>query len=281
MELVKRVTNKEGNRRISIYTDDHAYNPMDLTDEPLHCADWVRGYTLTKGKRRGRQYQSARELIVNLLNQYGRRERIINYLIENGKHLTDGSYIHNALIYDKHNRQWVLKDFGKHYNYCTKEIEDDWFGYYTFDCRKDDINLFDLLDNLRSDTLDCLCAEKYWNNGIRIASYNFDYMGAISFSNYFDTSSEGIAWLDKDEFLEYSGCGLDYWRKKKTLGEIEFLLEEIRDWSLGNAYVYIAETLEDGEWIEETSCCGFYGDIDFVLKEACRGSKEEWIEEVV
>lgn len=280
MELVKRVTNKEGNRRISIYTDDYACNPMDLTDEPLHCEDWSHNISIANSAC----YENARGRIVRLLTDYGRRERIIKYLIDNGKHLTDGTYIHcnNALIYDKHNRQWVLKAFGKHYNYCTKEIEDDWFDYYTFDCRKDEIDLFDLLDSLRSDTLDCICAEKYWNDGIRIASYYFDYMGAISFSNYFDTSSDGIAWLEKDEFLEYSGCGLDYWRKKKTLGEIEFLLEEeIRDWSLGNVYGYIAETLKDGEWIEEDSCCCFYGDIDLVLEEACRGSEEEWIEEVV
>jgi hypothetical protein len=45
-ELVKRMVKKDGSQRISFYREEYAENPRYNTDEPLHCEDWSRDYTI-------------------------------------------------------------------------------------------------------------------------------------------------------------------------------------------------------------------------------------------
>lgn len=295
--LVKTFNTKDGKFRVKIYRDENAENPRDMTDEPLHCEDWSRNCTIMGKQDRETQSASARDLIAYLLSRYGKREEIISMLIENGKHMTDGkSKCNNALVYDRSMRCWVLKEYVKWYG----EEEFDWKDAEFCECKREDIDIETLLEDCLDSTIDEFCDAKFWTDGVKMASYSFGYYGGISFDNDFSTDSEGICWLEKEEFLKYSGCKEEYWNAK-TLREIEFLIEEIEAWTADEVYGFVVEEkhgyrihkesidhdeepqdYEEVEWEETGSCWGYYGELDknlkWILGEA--GYKMEELEEV-
>lgn len=301
-DLVKRLVTKDGKHRISIYRDDFADNPREMTDEPLHCEDWCRDYSIMNKKERETQSSSARDFIIYMLSRYGKYEKIIDFLVENGKHMTDGKCIgNNALVYDRSKSRWVLKENGKHYVYESRANEYGWFDAEYFCGNKYTIDLVELLDVCYDSTIDELCDKKYWTDGIKMMSYQFGYYGDVHFNDYFDTESRGFAWLEKDEFLEYSGYDdneKNVW-KDKSLKEIEWLLDEIEAWSNNEVYGFVVERAvrtitnvrypdgehddtetESVEWEEEDSCFGFYGELDksldWIISDA--GFKKEELE---
>lgn len=287
-DLVKRFIKKDGSQRISFYRDEYADNPRNMTDEPLHCCDWVRNYSITT--KVDPSYSDARSLINQMLVWYGKREVIIDALckgIEN-----------NRLEYNRSARRWELKEYIKFYS----EKEYKWCDAEYFDGRKDEIDLGTLVEACLDSTIDELCDEKYWTDGIKMISYGFGYYGGISFSHEVSTNSEGICWLEKDEFLKYSGCKEEYW-KEKSLDEIEFLLDELEAWGDNDVYGFVVEDCvksvihkeytnsdrddecyEHEDWEETDSCWGYYGDIDKVegwIFEEFGLNKEDFEEEDV
>jgi hypothetical protein len=162
-----------------------------------------------------------------------------------------------------------------------------------------DVDIYNIADILSDEQINALCDDKYWTDGIKIMSYGFGYYGGISFYHEFSTDSEGICWLEKDEFLKYSGNDEEYWNGK-SLDEIEFLLKELEAWGDNDVYGFVVEDCikskihkeytnvdkededyEEEEWEESDSCWGFYGDIDkttpFMLENA--GLNKEDLEE--
>jgi len=296
-DYVKRYVTKDGKQRLTIYREEYADNPRYNTDEPLHCEDWERDFSIMCRKERESKSSSARRLIEYLLENYGKREAIIDMLVENGKHMTDGmSVCNNALVYDNSLKGWALKEYTKWYG----EKEFNWKDATFFDCSKKYIDLGQLLELCLDSTIDELCYFKYWTDGVKTASYSFGYYGEISFSDEISCDSDGICWLEKDEFLEYSGCTNDCW-EEKSLRDIEFLLDEIESWTEDEVYGYVVEKAvktinsvrypdgehddtetEETEWEETDSCWGFYGEldksIDWILEDA-GFKKEELIEE--
>ena len=185
-DLVKRFIKKDGSQRISFYRDEYAENPRCMTDEPLHCCDWGRNYSITT--KVDPSYSDARSLINQMLVWYGKREVIIDALckgIEN-----------NRLEYNRSARRWELKEYFKFYS----EKEYKWYDAEWFDGRKDEIDLGTLVEACLDSTIDELCDPKYWTDEIKMMSYGFGYYGEISFDHEFSTDSEGICWLEKDEF---------------------------------------------------------------------------------
>lgn len=265
-DLVKRFIKKDGSKRISFYLDECADSPRDMTDEPLHCCDWERNHSITT--KVDPSYSDARSLIEQMLVWYGRREVIIDALckgIEN-----------NRLEYNRSARRWELKEHIKFYS----EKEYKWYDAEWFDGRKDEIDLGLLVEKCLDSTIDELCDPKYWTDGIKMMSYSFGYNGGISFDREISTDSEGICWLEKDEFLKYSGCKEEYWNGK-SLDEIEWLLDELKAWGDNDVYGFVVEdavriqgikTYYNGEredepyidtqWEEHDSCWGFYGEFD-------------------
>jgi hypothetical protein len=239
-----------------------------MTDEPLHCCDWERNHSIME--KCDPSYSDARSLINQMLVWYGKREVIIDALckgIEN-----------NRLEYNRSARRWELKEYGKFY----PEKEYKWYDAEWFDGRKDEIDLGLLVEKCLDSTIDELCDTKYWTDGIKIMSYGFGYYGDLSFYHEFSTDSEGICWLEKDEFLKYSGCKEEYW-KEKSLDEIEWLLDELEAWSKNEVYGYVVEKCikstihktytnadrddecyEHEDWEESDSCWGYYGHFDKV-----------------
>lgn len=278
-ELVKRFIKKDGSQRISFYREEYAENPRDMTDKPLHCEDWSRDYSIMNKHEREYKHPDARTLICRLLLEYGKREKIIDRLIENGKHLTDGKCIGgDALVYCRFEKKWNLM---MHYKMC-------WYIVNSYECSKKDLDLCEILEDLCDETINELCYFKYWTDGVKIMSYGFGYNGEISFDHDFSTDSEGICWLEKDEFLKYSGHNEEYWNSK-SLDEIEFLLDELEAWSENDVYGFVVEdavriqgikTYYNGEredepfidtqWEESDSCWGFYGELDKIENDMFR-----------
>lgn len=279
-ELVKRMVKKDGSQRISFYRDEYAENPRYNTDEPLHCEDWSRDYSIMDKRERENNSSDACKLIRDLLERYGNTKEIIALLKANAKeerHEEDD----NALTYDKSRHEWILGcwiESWKDYNGAIHGNE--WSEEASFCSKLKDLTAWDLVSYLSDKTIEELCDSKYWTDGVKIMSYGFGYYGDISFYREFSTDSEGICWLEKDEFLKYSGNDEEYWNGK-SLDEIEFLLDELEAWSNNEVYGFVVEDCiksvihkeytnadrddecyEHEDWEESDSCWGFYGHFD-------------------
>lgn len=301
-DYVKRFVTKDGNTRINIIRDEYADNPRYNTDEPLHCEDWSRDYTIMTKEERECHSSSVRNLIEHFLNSYGNVKEMIKVLRENAAADThrDGD---GSLVYDASRHEWVLRSWiGGWTDSAGVRHGDDWYEDVSFALKLKNITAYDLASYLSEDMIAEFCDAKFFTDGIKIGSYSFGYQGTISFDDSFSIDSEGICWLEKDEFLKYSGCKEEYWQSK-SLTEIEWLISELEAWGDGDVYGFVTEEkvlskihkeytnverddedYEEEEWEETDSCWGFYGDIwkeknlNWILGEA--GFKREEIDEV-
>ena len=300
-DYVKRFVTKDGNTRISIYYDNDADNPRYNTDEPFHCEDWSCDHSIMTEHERENKSKDARKLLEYLIltGDNCNREKFINALIDNGNKI--GKYkveFGSALVYDRPRRGYILYETSSHY-WSTK-AENGWYENEFYDGKKDDIDLCTIIGDVQDETIDW-CAKNCMTDKVKIASYSFEYYGEISFSDEVSTDSEGLCWLEKDEFLKYSGCDEKYW-KNKTLTEIEWLTNELEAWGDGDVYGFVVENrieykvhkeytnvereAEDSveeEWEEKDSCWGYYGELDdehigYILDGA--GFEREELEEV-
>lgn len=296
--LAKRFETKDGNTRISIYNEEYAENPRYMTDEPLHCEDWSRDYSIMLKNEREGKSSSARNLLEYLIYEYGNEKKIINSLIANGKKVgKDAVDYGTALIYDRSRKGWIL--VGTISAWFSSQREDGWYEYDFYDGRKDEIDLKYVLEEATFDAIEFFI-EKFMDDNVKMMSYGFGYNGDVSFYHEFSTDSEGICWLEKDEFLKYSGNDEEYWNGK-SLDEIEFLLDELEAWSNNEVYefevekatrVQVMKTYLNGEredesyietnWEKVDSCGGFYGELNTVLSNILleAGYKAEDLKEV-
>jgi len=283
METVKIMETKDGNKRVRIFNDDYAENPREMTDEPLHCNDWSREFSIMTKDERAYRQSDARSLICHFLLIYGETDKMLSVLFDNGKHIDDINGLwNNALVYDRSYKCWNLMCYRPHVNIETGKREIGWCVEDNYGCRRDELDLEEILDEVTDETIDYF-AKNFLTDKVKAAGYSFGYHGSLNFYDTFSTSSEGIAWLEKDEFLKYSGNGEEYWNGK-TLREIEWLLGELTAWSDDEVYGFKVEEkvvyettrhclsgnaedekYEETEWIEEDSCYGFYGKVDKVL----------------
>lgn len=290
---------KDGSQRISFYREDYPESPRGMTDEPLHFEDFSRGFSIMNKKERESESESARKLLEYLLGNHGSYDKIITLLAEEGKHMTDGmSRCNNALVYDSHYKCWNLMEYTKWYG--DKEYE--WRLAEEFHCKRDYIDIFTLLDVLLDGTIDFLVEQGCLTDKVKIMSYGFSYNGEVRFYREASTDSEGIAWLEKDEFLNYSGNFESYWKENDCYDIEKGLVEEIEAWSNDEVYGFVVEKClnlrikktflnveredeeyDDVEWVEQDSCWGFYGEFSkvekWMMEEACFNKEE--MEEMV
>ena len=295
-DLVKRMVKKDGSQRISFYREEYADNPRNMTDEPLHCEDWSREYSIMIKQEKEGKSSSARNLLEYMINNYGDYKKIIDTLVENGRNIGNKKVsCGTALVYDKSRKAWIL--LGDVNCYFGSEREDGWYEYNELCGKKYDLDIYAITEDATDDTIDYL-ATNCMTDKVKMMSYGFGYYGSISFCHEVSTDSEGICWLEKDEFLKYSGCKEEYWNGK-SLDEIEWLLDELKAWGDNDVYGFVVEDCikskihkeytnvdkededEEEEWEESDSCWGFYGDIDkmipFMLENA--GLNKEDLEE--
>lgn len=280
-DLVKRFIKKDGSQRISFYRDEYAENPRDMTDEPLHCEDWSREYSIMIKQDKESKSSSARNLLEYMINNYGDYKKIIDALVDNGKNVGNKKVsCGTALVYDKSRKAWVL--LGDVNCYFGSEREDGWYEYNVLDGRKYDLDICAITEDATDDAIDYL-ATTCMTDKVKMMSYNFGYYGGISFYNEFSTDSEGIAWLEKDEFLKYSGNGEDYWKDNDCYDIEKGMIEELEAWGDNDVYGFVVEDCikskvhkeytnvdkddedyEEEEWEESDSCWGYYGELDKV-----------------
>ena len=273
---------KDGSQRISFYREDYAENPRDMTDEPLHCEDWSRDYSIMDKHERETKSENARSWICYMLERYGNTKEIFKVLFENAKSdkHNEGD---NSLIYDKSRHEWILNYWIEPWKDYNGAIHGNcWSEEVSFCCKIKDLTAWDIASYLSDEQIEVFADKKYFTDGIKIMSYGFGYNGDISFYHEFSTDSEGICWLEKDEFLKYSGNDEEYWNGK-SLDEIEWLLDELKAWGDNDVYGFVVEDCikskvhkeytnvdkededyEEEEWEESDSCWGYYGDIDEV-----------------
>jgi hypothetical protein len=282
MEETKYVS-KNGKIRVVISQAEYADNPRNMTDEPLHCEDWSRDYSIMIKHERENESEDAGKLIRYLLARYGNNKKIIKLLKDNYKGREHDRY-ENGLSYDRSRKEWIVWSWQPSWkDYQGNVHESHWSEECSFCINIYDVDIYNIADYLSDEQIDTLCDEKYWTDGVKVMSYGFGYYGGISFYHEFSTDSEGIAWLEKDEFLKYSGCDEERW-KNNTLREIEYLIGELEAWSNNEVYdvsvyhaVRVKSTREypDGEhetevreytqWEQDDCCGGLYGEYDKML----------------
>ena len=76
-EYVKRMMSKDGKMRLTIYREECPDNPRYNTDEPLHCEDWSRDYSIMDQHERETKSEDAGKLIRYLLARYGDNKKIV------------------------------------------------------------------------------------------------------------------------------------------------------------------------------------------------------------
>lgn len=300
-DYVKRFFTKDKKERITIMREDCADNPRYNTDEPLHCEDWSRTHSIMTERERDAKSEDACKLIRYLLARYGDNKKIIKLLKDNYKDSEHDRY-ENGLSYDRSRKEWVVYSWQPSWKDYSGEIhEAHWAEEWSFNTNIYDVDIYNIADVLSDEQIDVLCDSKYWTDGVKIASYGFGYYGEISFSDEISCDSEGICWLEKDEFLKYSGCDENKYWKGKTLRDIEWLTDELEAWGDNEVYGFRVEKAvktiksvrypdgehddtetEDTEWEETDSCWGFYGELskseEWILDNA-GFKKEELIEE--
>ena len=252
-----------------------------MTDEPLHCEDWSREYSIMTKQERESKSSSARSLLEYMIRNYGDYKKIIDTLVDNGHKIgNDKVSCGTALAYDKYRKTWLL--LGDINCYFGNEIENGWYEYNVLDGKKYDLDICAIVEDCTDDAIDYL-ATNCMTDKVKMMSYSFGYYGDISYSHVVSTDSEGICWLEKDEFLKYSGNDEEYWNGK-SLDEIEFLLDELKAWCDNEVYGYKIEegvkvkitkeyldddheihVHENTEWKETDTCWGFYGEFNKML----------------
>lgn len=262
-----RFLSKDGLKRVTIYRECCIESPRGMTDEPLHCEDWSRNYSIMTSEDDMYRFSCVRDRIESFLGCYGDRKKIISLLKEGSEE--------NRLVWDRTKRWWTL--LGK------SLVSGNWVECDIFSCKQEDIDIYDLLASINDRTIDYLVEQGCIGNGVKYASYSFGYDGEVTFyDNSLSTKSDGVAWLFRGEFLKYSGCDESYWDSKSFL-EIELVAKEIMDYSRGDVYSFVVEeceksiirktyinsdkedeVYENEEWIITESCTGFYGDINAV-----------------
>lgn len=301
-DLVKRFIKKDGSQRISFYREEYAENPRDMTDEPLHCEDWSRDYSIMSKDEREYEKHSCSDRLRILIGLYGHRDAIFGILKANANSDEHDKY-ENSLVYNKSRREWILQSWQPSWkDYDGNTHEAHWEEEIGFCCKIDNLGMYDLTDYLSDGQIDAICKLNLFTNKIKVMSYGFGYYGDISFYHEFSTDSEGICWLEKDEFLKYSGNDEEYWNSK-TLDEIEWLLDELKAWGDNEVYGFVVEDCiksvihkeytnadrddecyEHEDWEESDSCWEFYGELNKSLEwmfESAGLNKEEFEEENV
>lgn len=270
----------DGKYRLTVRYEEGADHPLCTCDFPLHMDDWCRDYSANPTRRSKSElhYDSARNCMMQLLVWYGDRKKIIDRLVANGKEGFHEQY-DNALIYDKHRREWVLMSWvSKYRSYTGEIIEAHWSEEWSFCCKREEIEVFDVVDYMSEESLVDLL-ENCMTDECKVMSYNFGYHGSISFYSNVDADCAGLAWLVKSEAVgEGKWLTEEQWNTQDCYMLSSGEREEIEAWAEGNVFWFEVEKsvtwkthreclsedrepqdYEEQVWEYVDSCGGFYG----------------------
>lgn len=287
METIKSFINRDGNIKVSIYTDEFPENPRNTTDFPLHCVDFSQDYSIMV--KTDDRYREQREFLERILAQYGDFRKIIDFLMNDG--VFDESKCNNAISFDTKSRTWILWEYSKFYGEqnFTWRIVESYNGATRYD-----IDIYSILENVTDSTINKLLA--FLTDEIKIVSFGFCYDGCMYLGNSIDTDGTGFIWLNKREYLKYTRANEDSWKELKIAELSE--CKELIAWSNNEVYGFEVEkgtkfhntktNIETGktsesdtmEWDVIDSCWGFYGDMEYCLENAFKGYNRDDFEEI-
>lgn len=296
-DVVKTLQTKDGNFRVKIIREEYAESPRTLTDEPVYFEDYSREYTLMDGVERDNKYNSMETRVHNLLAEYADRNKIVDFLIENGRHLTDGkSKVNNALVYNRSGKAWEILEYTKFYS----EKNATWKTANSFNCTKAELTdyIYEIAEALTESCLEYIFTPEFVPD-LRIATYEFGYYGGLSVWDGLNFSGDGLCWIIKDEFVKYTGYTEEQWQTDK-LSE-NWLIKELKAYADNDVFGFVVEKKvqydvtekcisEDREtenytktdWEVTDSCWGFYGLSDDIMPDILdyTGYKMDELQEV-
>ncbi len=278
----------DGKYRLTVRYEEWAEHPLLTCDFPLHMDDWCRNYSAnpTCWTNDKEHTDSLESCMRSLLARYGDEKKIIDLLVRNGKERFHEQY-DNALIYDRHRREWVLASWVPAYRSHTGEkVEAHWSEEWSLCCKRGHIELWDVLDCLSDETLADLI-NSCMTDECKVMSYGFGYNGGISFYSNVDSDCEGVAWLVKSECVgDGKWLTEDQWMAQDCYMLTSGEREEIEAWADGNVFWFEVEKsvrwkthrecltedrepqdYEEREWECVNSCGGFYG-LNYALEYA-------------
>lgn len=270
----------DGKYRLTVRYDEYAEHPLLACDFPLHMDDWSRDYTAnpTRWAKDRDHSDSMESCMIHLLAHYGDQKKIIDILVKNGKERFHEQY-DNALIYDKHRREWVLASWVSAYRSYTGEIVDaHWSEEWSFCCKREHIEPWEVLDYLNTETLANLI-DNCMTDECKVMSYDFGYHGSISFYSNVYNSCCGLAWIVKSEAVgEGKWLTEEQWNTQDCYTLTSGEREEIEAWANGEVFWFEveknvkwqvhreclseereAEDYVEEEWEQVDTCGGFYG----------------------
>ena len=276
-DFEKRYVTSDNMFRVSIIREEYPENPRDSTDEPVYFEDYNREYSVMDRTERQNKYNNMAERVYYLFSEYADANKVVDLLIENGKHLTDGKKVcNNALEYNRTTKEWDVLEYTKFYS----EKEYSWKVANSFDCKKTELSeyIYEIAESLTESSLEYICGLDFMPN-IKIATYKFGYYGGLHVWEGVDFSGDGLVWVDKKEFLKYTGMNEDQWKAEKV--SENWLVQEVSAWADNEVFGFViekrvdyditkkctseekeTETYSETEWEETDSCWGFYGELD-------------------
>lgn len=276
-DFEKRYVTSDNMFRVSIIREEYPENPRDLTDEPVYFEDYNREYSVMDRTERQNKCSNMAERVYNLFSEYADANKVVDLLIENGKHLTDGKKVcNNALEYNRTTKEWDVLEYTKFYS----EKEYSWKVANSLDCKKAELPeyIYEIAESLTESSLEYICGLDFMPN-IKIATYKFGYYGGLNVWEGVDFSGDGLVWIDKKEFLKYTGMNEDQWKAEKV--SENWLVQEVSAWADNEVFGFVTEkrvdydiakkctseeketeTYSETEWEETDSCWGFYGELD-------------------
>ena len=275
-DVVKTFFTKDRKFKVEIIREEYAENPRTMTDLPIHFEDYSRDYTLMERDERGYRSASLMDRVSSLLATYEDSTKVVEVLLENGKHLTDGNKVcNNALEYNKQTKEWEILEYTKSYS----EKKYSWKVASSLNCLKTELPeyIYEIIESLSEDTINYIFGLDIIS--VKVATYNFGYYGGLSFSDGVDFGGDGLCWIDKKEYLKYTGINEDQWRAEKV--SENGLIKELIAWADDEVFGFVTEkrvdyditkkctseeketeTYSETEWEETDSCWGFYDELD-------------------
>ena len=256
--MMKNVTTKESTYRLKVEYDDFPLNPRTDYDNFGKMVCWHSRYDL--GDKHS--FSEPSEFLKQLIRDNLSADEVINFVKKGGCNSL-------KLEYNRHNREWELKEYSEHF--------DKWFTEYTFfpkTLNGSDMVKECILEYLPADTLKELADR----NNIIMPLYLYDHSGiTISCSHtypYNDRWDAGqIGWI----YASYDDI-------QKELGGVNSeTLEQARQILIGETSTYdyylcgecYGYTIEKNG-VEVDSCWGYLGDLREMLSEMKSGVSKEY-----
>lgn len=255
---MNNITAQAPSYRLKVEYDDTPINPRTDYDNFGKMICWHSRYDL--GDKH--DFSEPDEFLKQLVRDSLSADEVINFVKKGGCHSV-------KLEYDRHNREWKLKEYSEHFN--------KWFMEYTFfpkTLKGSDMVKESILDCLSIDALKEL-ADK---NNIIMPLYLYDHSGitiscshSYPYNDRWDAGQVGWIYASYDDIQKKLG-GVN----SETLEQAKQILigetNAYDDYLRGECYGYTIE--KNG--VEVESCWGYLGDLREMVSEMKSGVDEEY-----